>query len=121
METILITGGTGMIGTQLRQALLDKGYKVIILTRGSDNKKPSQPGLQYAQWNPVRQYIDRGAITTADHIIHLAGAGVADKRWTTKRKQEIVDSRVKTGELLVKALTENPNKVKTVVSASAIG
>jgi uncharacterized protein len=121
METILITGGTGMIGTQLRQALLNKGYKVIILTRGSDNKKLSQPGLQYAQWNPARQYIDRGAIATADHIIHLAGAGVADKRWTTRRKQEIVDSRVKTGELLVKALTENPNKVKTVISASAIG
>jgi uncharacterized protein (TIGR01777 family) len=121
METVLITGGTGMIGTELTQALLDRGYHVTILTRDGHNKKHSRPGLGYARWDPANQQIDNAAITTADHIIHLAGAGVADKRWTAKRKKEIVDSRVKTGELLVKAMKENPNKVKTVVSASAIG
>lgn len=121
METILITGGTGMIGTELTKALLDKGYHVIILTRDGDNKKHEAPGGSYAHWDPASQQIDSKAITAADHIIHLAGAGVADKRWTRKRKQEIVDSRVKMGELLVKAMKENPNKIKTVVSASAIG
>lgn len=121
MATVLITGGTGMIGTPLTRALLGKGYHVIILTRNGGNDKPVQPALRFASWDPARQQVDVDAITKADHIIHLAGAGVADKRWTKKRKLEIVDSRVKTGELLVKAMKENPNQVKTIVSASAIG
>lgn len=120
METVLITGGTGMIGSELGQALLQKGYRVIILSRDADKNK-SQEGFEYAAWDIDRQTIDKDAIAAADHIVHLAGAGVADKRWTKKRKQEIVDSRVKSGELLVKALKEYPNHIKTLVSASAIG
>lgn len=119
METVLITGGTGLIGTALSNALVKGGYKVIILTRKVT--KSQQPLLQYAQWNIAQQQIDEQAIKAADYIVHLAGANVADGRWTKKRKQEIVNSRVQTGALLVKALREIPNKVKAVVSASAIG
>ncbi|MCY7311195.1 MAG: TIGR01777 family oxidoreductase, partial [Chitinophagaceae bacterium] len=120
MATILITGGTGLVGKALGQALLEKGYRVIILSRQVD-KKSETPGLSYATWNVAAQTIDKEAIAKADYIIHLAGAGVADKRWTKKRKQEIVDSRVNSSKLIVDSFKTIPNKVKAVVSASAIG
>jgi uncharacterized protein (TIGR01777 family) len=119
MQTVLITGGTGMVGTSLTQLLLSKGYQVIILTR-----KPQTspiPNLTYAVWDIAKGTIDPLAFEKADTIVHLAGAGVADKRWSKKRKQEIVDSRVMSGALLVKYLTAHTHQVKTVVTASAIG
>jgi uncharacterized protein len=119
-QTILITGGTGLIGKELTKALLLKGYNVIILTRNAGSMEGGE-GFQYAEWNIEKQTIDIDVIKQADYIIHLAGAGVADKRWTAKRKQEIQNSRTKSGALLVKVLQENANKVKAVVCASAIG
>ena len=121
METVLVTGGTGMIGTVLTELLLAKGYKVIILSRDPVKQKPVHSNLSYAGWDIAKQEIDSGAMTAANHIIHLAGAGVADKRWTAKRKKEIADSRIKTGELLVKYLREHPNNVKTMMGISGIG
>ena len=121
MTTVLITGGTGMIGNALTLALLEKNYKVIILSRQTSNRQPKASNLSYALWDVAGQMIDKEAISTTDFIIHLAGAGVADQRWTKKRKQEIINSRVKSGELLVKSLQDITNKVKAVISASAIG
>jgi uncharacterized protein (TIGR01777 family) len=121
MATVLITGGTGMIGTHLQKFLSEKGYSVIVLIRNEKGRKSSHPNIAYAKWNVEKGEIDKVAITSADYIIHLAGANVAKKRWTSKRKKEIVESRTKSGELLVKALQEIPNKVKAVISASAIG
>ena len=121
MITVLITGGTGLIGRALTKALLEKNYNVIILSRSTANDQPAAANLSYAQWNIKEQTIDKHAVTRADYIIHLAGAGVADRRWTKKRKQEIVDSRVKSGELIVKALKETSNKVKAIISSSGIG
>ncbi|MBI2283752.1 MAG: TIGR01777 family protein [Bacteroidetes bacterium] len=120
MATILITGGTGMIGTRLTEMLADRGYDVIILTRDTTKHHPS-PGVSYANWDIDAQAIDRDAIGKADHIIHLAGAGVADKRWSQARKQEILRSRTESSALIVKALKEYPNKVQSVISSSAIG
>ena len=120
MSTILITGGTGLVGTALGQALLEKGYQLIVLTRDPLRQVPV-PGIRYAAWDIRKQTIDPAAIADADHIIHLAGASVAEKRWTNKRKEEILQSRVQSGQLLVKSLREIPNKVKSVISASAIG
>jgi uncharacterized protein (TIGR01777 family) len=119
MATVLITGGTGLIGQALTAALVAKGHKVIVLTRKSGNK--ATPNITYAQWDVHAQTIDKEAVAQADFIVHLAGANVADGRWTEKRKQEIRDSRVRSGELLGKALGEMPNRVKAVVSASATG
>lgn len=116
MPTILITGGTGLIGTALTTLLREKGHRVIILSR---HAAPGNPDI--FQWDYNRETIDPDAIRQADHIVHLAGAGVADKRWSAKRKQEIVDSRTKTSALLVKALTDIPNKVRSVISTSGIG
>ena len=127
MATILITGGTGMIGKRLSQLLIEKGYEILILTRSKnvDFQSKIHPSVQqrvsFAIWDIENQTIDREAISKADHIIHLAGAGVADKRWTTKRKQEIVKSRIQSSTLIVKALQEIPNKINTVISTSAIG
>jgi uncharacterized protein (TIGR01777 family) len=120
MATVLITGGTGLIGQALTTALLAKGYKIIVLTRNAKGKK-AIPGVSYAQWDVAAQTIDSGAITQADYIVHLAGANVAQHRWTEERKQEIVQSRVESSALLVKALQQNGNNVKAVISASAIG
>jgi uncharacterized protein len=119
MATVLITGGTGLVGTHLTNMLLQKGYDVIILTRTS--KSSNKKGLSYAVWNVDEGIIDESAIETADHIIHLAGAGVADKRWSAARKVEIAESRTKSAALIVKALQQIPNKVTAVISASAIG
>ncbi|MBO9573333.1 MAG: TIGR01777 family oxidoreductase [Chitinophagaceae bacterium] len=130
MNTVMIAGGTGLIGTALSEMLVAKGYEVIILTRspGSPRKnkrnkkrKEENKNISYAVWDINRSIIDPLAIAKADHIIHVAGAGVADKRWTDKRKAEIINSRINSSKLLIKALAENENKVKSVVSASAIG
>ncbi len=120
MATILITGGTGLIGRALTTHLTRLGYQVIILTRDPAKAKPL-PGVRYASWDIGRGTIDAAALAEADALVHLAGAGVAEKRWSEKRKKEIVDSRVDSGALLVKAIGELPNKIKVVVGASAIG
>lgn len=119
MKTILITGGTGMVGKALTHYLIEKGYEVTVLTRSA--KKSNIQQLSYAVWDIEKQYVDPLALAKADVIVHLAGESVATKRWTKTRKQEIVDSRVKTGALLVKVLKENEHHVKAFISASAIG
>ncbi len=119
MQTVLITGGTGMVGQSLTNYLIEKGYEVIVLTRSE--KRSSRLHLSYAVWDINKQYIDPVALKKADIIVHLAGESVATKRWTKQRKEAILQSRVQSGALLVKALKENDHKVKTVIAASAIG
>jgi uncharacterized protein (TIGR01777 family) len=119
MSTILITGGTGLLGSALTALLTAKGHSVTILSR--EQKPSDNPYISYALWNVKEQTIDNNAVAQADYIVHLAGAGVADKRWTKERKKEIVESRTQSSALLVKAIKEIPNKVKAVISASAIG
>ncbi|HEV8504309.1 MAG TPA: TIGR01777 family oxidoreductase [Chitinophagaceae bacterium] len=120
MAVVLITGGTGVIGSALKDELLSRNYDIIIMTR-SPEKYSNTPRVNYAKWDTEKQTIDGDAITKADYIVHLAGEGVADKRWTAKRKKQIVESRINGGTLLVKALRENINNVRAVVSASGIG
>ena len=120
MATVMISGGTGMIGTALTKELVSRHHDVIILTRDQSGLQPYK-GVSYAEWSPEKQIIKKEGIEKSDFIVHLAGANLAEGRWTRKRKKEIVDSRVKSGELIVKALKEIPNSVRAVVSASAIG
>ena len=128
-RTVLISGGTGMIGKRLIKLLLDKDYKVIILTRNppylpNDSSAPIsnlRTDKIYVRWDIEKGIIDKNAVSKADYIIHLAGAGVADKRWSSKRKKEIIQSRTKSSALIVSALKDYENKVKAVISASAIG
>lgn len=110
-----------MIGRYLTNLLVKKGYRVTWLSRKAGEAYVEGKQISIYSWNIQEQTIDEAAISGADHIIHLAGAGVADKRWTDARKKEILDSRIQSSKLLVQALQQFPNKVKTVVSASAIG
>jgi uncharacterized protein len=114
---ILITGGTGMIGHRLTELLLQKGHKVSYLSR----RKEKLPNVTVYQWDIQKGFIETGALENADYVVHLAGSGIADKRWTEERKQEIIDSRIQPIELINKYLEEKSIKLKGFISASAIG
>lgn len=120
MAVVLISGGTGLIGKKLTSHLIDRNYEVIILSRNRKNSS-SNPKISYSYWDVKKQVIDASVISKADYIIHLAGAGVMDKNWTKEYKQQIIYSRTKSSELLVKTINENEHKIKSFVSASAIG
>jgi len=120
MHTVLITGGSGLIGKRLTKHLTEKGYRVIILSRAS-KEQPARAQVSYANWDVKKQTIDIEAIRSADFIIHLAGAGVVDKRWTDAYKKEIIESRTQSSKLLIDTLKQHGSQVKAIVSASAIG
>ncbi|MFN3848722.1 MAG: TIGR01777 family oxidoreductase [Spirosomataceae bacterium] len=115
-KSVLITGGTGLVGSRLTELLLKKGYEVAYLSR----RKEQIPNVKVYQWDIAKGYIEDGAVESADYIVHLAGAGIADKRWSESRKKEIIDSRIQPVDLLKDKLTKS-NKLKAFVSASAIG
>lgn len=116
-QTVLITGGTGTVGRPLTRLLQAKGYQVSYLSRSG---KPIQH-IKVYQWNPSNGRIDAEAVAAADYIIHLAGAGIADSRWTDSRKREILQSRTQSTDLLVRTLAQTSHKVKAFISSSAIG
>ncbi|MFN5136309.1 MAG: TIGR01777 family oxidoreductase [Chitinophagaceae bacterium] len=118
MSKICITGGTGLIGKRLTELLSSQGHEVLVLTRSA---KKGSSKISFAEWDTNKGSIDAEAVRTCDAIVHLAGAGVADKRWTKKRKQEILNSRTQSSALLVKTLQEDKGSVKTIISSSAIG
>lgn len=115
---ILITGGSGLVGTQLTAMLLTEGHEIVHLSRSSKKRKD---GVLVYVWDTKAGTIDAKAIDGVDAIVHLAGAGVADERWTAKRKEIILSSRVETAGLLQKVLSENEHRVKVFLSASGMG
>lgn len=117
MKNVLISGGSGLIGRRLTQLLMDNGYAVAWLSRG--NKAPK--GVKVFNWDINKGFIDPEAITWANMLVHLAGEGIAEKRWSKKRKSEIIESRTAGANMLIKVMQENPGHIKTVVAASAIG
>lgn len=119
MPSILITGGTGFIGNHLMPLFQQEGYTIHIFTRKKD--VPGKNGIKYFTWNPQTGEYDPKAFDGVGCILSLSGANVADKRWTAAFKKEIIDSRVDSIKLLVKALEETPNTVHTVINASATG
>lgn len=117
MATILITGGTGLIGKALSKALRAKGHYVRVLSR---TPRASSPIPEF-YWNVEKQEIDEKAFAGIDHIVHLAGIGVAEKRWTKQRKKEIIDSRVDSMKLITKVVKAGHIRLSSFVGASAIG
>ena len=101
-KKILIAGGTGLIGKQLVAKLMDLGHQVNILTRSTNPKK------NHFTWDPQKQTIDLKAFEDVEVIINLVGEGIADKRWTTKRKKLLLDSRVGPTEFLYSFLPQLP-------------
>ncbi|MFC3559887.1 TIGR01777 family oxidoreductase [Pedobacter jamesrossensis] len=115
-KKILITGATGLVGTELKKHLLAKGYEVNTLSR----KKTSDPN-NYV-WDIFKKEIDINALNNVDAIVHLAGEPVADKKWTEEQKKLIIDSRVKSTELIYDAIKTSKNhNIKSFISASAVG
>ena len=113
---ILITGATGLIGKELVKFLLSKKHTVNYLTT-SKSKIESKLNYQGFYWNPEQGRIDENCLYEVDVIVHLAGANIA-KRWTSDYKQEIIESRILSAELLYNLIRKTPNQVKQFVSAS---
>lgn len=116
MSSILITGASGLVGTRLTQLLLENGHQVSHL--GRSKKSGSVPSFV---WDVNACTIDPEALRGIDVVVHLAGAGIADERWTEKRKCEILESRTKSTALLVSEINKGNNTVNTLVSGSATG
>ena len=114
MSKILISGGTGLVGSRLTEMLLQKKHEVVILSRNSKDKNEFK-------WDISKNYIDKNALENIDYIIHLAGAGIADERWSEKRKQIIIDSRVNSANLLFDKIKELKIDLKGFISASGVG
>ena len=113
----LITGGTGLIGKSIVQLLIEKNHHINVLSRkkGEDTKQ-----IRYYQWSPKNQTIDFTCIDDVDVIINLAGENIFGL-WTKSKKKKILESRVKSLQLLKKLIKNRPNNVKQIISASAIG
>jgi uncharacterized protein (TIGR01777 family) len=116
-SSVLITGGSGLIGRYLTSALLSEGYAVSHLSR---NNRHFEKARVY-RWDPGNGILDPSAIDGVEYIIHLAGANIGEKRWSNDRKDEIARSRIKSADLLYKAVNQNGNKLKAFITASAVG
>lgn len=116
-KNILLAGATGVVGEQLISKLLADGHQVSILARKTIQKE----GVKVFLWDVYQQTIDNRALEGIDTIINLTGEGIADKPWTAERKQQIIDSRVKSAELIFKAVAETSSSINSYISASAVG
>jgi uncharacterized protein (TIGR01777 family) len=114
---ILITGGSGLLGLQLTERLLTGGYQVSHLSRSGGK----DPRVTTYLWDVDKNEIDGDCINEVDIIIHLAGAGIADKRWTDERKRLLIESRTNSIRMIYGLIKNKPNQVNTVISASATG
>lgn len=115
-KTILVAGGSGLIGQRLSELLESRHFKVIRLSRAISN-----PGKGIFHWDPSNGEIDLSAIEQADVIINLAGESIAGALWTPWRRRKIINSRVLSTKLLVESIHKYPNQVKLVINASATG
>ena len=117
MKTILITGGSGMVSRRLTDLFIEKGYKVIWLSR----ERFVKAQIPRYRWDYRKGEIDKEALEQADMIIHLAGSNLGEGSWTRLKKQKIVESRVQTARLLLETLKGMDKKPEVFISASAIG
>ena len=111
---IIISGASGLIGKPLVKKLRLAGHEVVQLVRRTPNANESK-------WNPATEQIDASVIDGSDAVIHLSGAGIGDRRWTTKYKQELVESRTKSTALLASTIANSAKKPSVFLSGSAIG
>lgn len=109
-----ITGSSGLIGTALQTALRASGHRAVPIVR-----RVAAPGQ--ISWDPAAGTIDTAALEGIDAVVHLAGAGIGDHRWTDDYKREVLDSRVKGTTTLATALASAATKPAVLVSGSAIG
>jgi hypothetical protein len=116
-SSVLITGGSGLIGKYLTSALLEKGFRVSHLSRKITNEEKVKTFF----WDPAKKIIDRDAFKDVNFIVHLAGANIGEKRWTEKRKREILESRVSSAKFLFETVQSLGINLGGFISASASG
>ncbi len=116
-ETILIAGGTGLVGSRLLEMIDYTKYTVHILSR---KKKKDTKDINYFTWDFNKMEIEEGAVQ-ADYIINFTGAGIADARWTAARKKILINSRVDSARLIKQGLEKSGHRPKAYISASAVG
>ncbi|SEH84318.1 hypothetical protein SAMN02927937_01729 [Paenimyroides aquimaris] len=119
MKKILIAGGTGFVGKALIKHLVNCGYMVNVLTRR--NKISSMENIRYFEWDIKKGFIDEKAFEGVSKIINLTGANITEKRWTEKRKVEIIESRTKAIDLLFTYVTTRNFSIDIFISSSAVG
>ena len=117
-KNVLITGGTGLIGRRLTEMLLERGYLVSYLSRSEEE---TYPDVSVYHWDVEKEAVDPRALDSMNYLVHLAGAGIADERWTDERKKVIVKSRTESIELLARIMKAQGQRPEAFVSASAIG
>ncbi|MER7753448.1 TIGR01777 family oxidoreductase [Kitasatospora sp. NPDC097643] len=118
---IAVTGSTGLIGSALVRSLLTDGHEVVRLVRRRSRTGPQPDGTTAIGWNPLLGQVERDGLAGVEAVVHLAGAGVGDRRWTDSYKREIRESRVLGTETLAVALAELKEPPRVLVSASAVG
>ncbi|HSO96560.1 MAG TPA: TIGR01777 family oxidoreductase [Acidimicrobiia bacterium] len=114
---VLVTGASGFIGSRLRSALISAGHRPIVAVRGRE----VPAGVDGIAWNPEDGTIDAQALDGVGGVVHLAGAGIGDRRWTASRKQLILESRTKSTGLLASTVAGLVRKPSVFVSSSAVG
>ncbi|HEV7625065.1 MAG TPA: TIGR01777 family oxidoreductase [Streptomyces sp.] len=129
---IAVTGSTGLIGTALSRSLRADGHDIVRLVRRSSQdarryesagRSPGSAGPPPSEvaWDPKRQYVDAGGLAGCDAVVHLAGAGVGDRRWTAAYKKEIRDSRVLGTAAVADAMASLDEPPRTLIVGTAIG
>jgi uncharacterized protein len=112
---VAITGASGLVGAALVPFLTTAGHEVVRLVR-----RPARD-REEVRWDPERGEIDRAALDGVEAVVHLAGANIAEGRWTSARKRELRESRVGPTRLLAETLADLPRPPRVLVSSSAIG
>ncbi len=113
---IAITGASGLIGRALTTSLIAEGHQVIPVIR-----RPNPATPDAIEWNPAAGTIEASKFEGVDGVVHLAGAGIGDKRWSESYKREILESRTKGTDLLARTLASLAAPPSVLVSGSAIG
>jgi uncharacterized protein (TIGR01777 family) len=115
--SVLISGGSGLIGRYLTSILVAEGFKVSLLSRQA--KRSGE--LRSWRWDPEKGYLDPAAFEGIDFLIHLAGANIGERNWSFYRRREIISSRVDSANLLFRTVRENNYKLNAFICASAVG
>jgi uncharacterized protein (TIGR01777 family) len=123
---VAITGATGFVGTRLVERLHQEGHQVLVLTRNPERGRrifpnSAYPRLEIVGYTPTESGSWQQAIANCQGVVNLAGASIAEGRWTAQRKQEIINSRAQGTEKLVEAILQADSKPSVLVNASAIG